>query len=70
MLGAGMLGNMVYRLGGGGRPEGWSVGRFFHGVQNMDMWQMMMFVNLIQQVMGGGRRRGFGGGFGRRGMFY
>lgn len=44
MLGAMMLASMVYRLGGGGRPEGWSLGHFFHSVQNMDMWQMMMCV--------------------------
>lgn len=72
MLGAMMLGSMVWRLGGGSRPEGWSLGQFFHSVQNMDMWQMMMFINLVQQVLGGGRRRGgMGyGGFGRRGMYF
>ena len=73
LLGAGMLASMVYRLGGGGRPGGWSVGNFIHGVQNLDFFQMMMFVNLIQNVLGGGRRRGMGmpyGGFGRRGMYY
>ena len=70
MLGAAMLGSMVYRLGGGGRPGGWSVGTFIRGVQNLDIFQMMMFINLIQQVLGGGRRRGYGGGgFGRR-MYY
>ena len=75
MLGAAMLSSMVWRLGGGGRPEGWSVGHFIHSVQNMDMFQMMMFINLVQQVLGGGRgRRGGMGmpgmGFGRRGMYY
>ena len=39
VLGAMMLGSMVWRLGGGSRPEGWSLGQFFHSVQNMDMWQ-------------------------------
>jgi len=62
MLGAGMLGSMVYRLGGGGRPGGWSIGQFIHGVRNMDFFQMMMFMNLVQQVLGGGRRR--------RGMYF
>ena len=73
MLGAAMLGSTVYRLGGGGRPEGWSVGQFIHGVRNLDIFQMMMLMNLVQQVLGGGRRRGgYGGygGFGRRGMYY
>ena len=72
LLGAAMLASMVYRLGGGGRPEGWSVGQFVHGVRNLDFFQMMMFVNLIQQVLGGRRGGGYGGGFGggRRRMFY
>lgn len=74
LIGAGMLGSMVYRLGGGGRPGGWTVGNFVRGVQNMDMFQLMMFVNLVQQVLGGGRRRGgyggYGGGFGGRRMYY
>ena len=79
LIGAGMLGSMVWRLGGGGRPGGWSVGNFIHGLQNMDFFQMMMFLNLVQNVLGGGRRRGggYGGGygmpgmgFGRRGMYY
>ena len=72
LLGAAMLGNMVYRLGGGGRPGGWTIGNFIRGVQNMDFFQLMMFVNLVQNVLGGGRRRGYGGygGFGRRGMYY
>ena len=38
----------------------------------MDLWQMMMLMNLVQQVLGGGRRGGYGGygGFGRRRMFF
>ena len=34
--------------------------------------QMMMFANLLQSVLGGGRRGGMRGmgGFGRRGMYY
>jgi len=72
MLGAAMLGSYVYRLGGGGRPGGWSLGQFINGVRNLDIFQMMMLMNLVQQVLGGGRRRGYGGygGFGRRGMYY
>ena len=74
MIGAAMLGNMVWRLGGGGRPGGWTVGNFVRNFQNLDFFQMMMFINLVQQVLGGGRRRGYGGyggygGFGRR-MYY
>ncbi len=64
LIGAMMLASMVYRMGSSG--GGWSVGQFVHSLRNMDMWQMMMFVNLVQQVLGGGRRRGMGyGGYGR-----
>ena len=62
MLGAAMLANMVWRLGGGNTANGWSLGHFFHSVRNMDMFQMLMFMNLVQNVLGGGRRR--------RGMYY
>lgn len=70
MISAGMLATMVYQLGGG--RNGWSVGELIRRVQNMDFWQMMMFANLLQSVLGGGRRRGGMpmGGFGRRGMYY
>ena len=73
LFGLAMLGSYVYRLGGGGRPEGWTVGQFVHSVRNMDFFSMMMFMNLIQNVLGGGRRRGyggFGGGFGGRRMYF
>jgi len=73
LLGAGMLGLTVWNMGGGGRPEGWSLGALTHRLQNLDLWQMMMLFNLVQQVLGGGRRRGgYGGfgGFGRRPMYY
>ena len=76
MLSAGMLGMYVWNLGGGGRPGGWSVGNVVHRVQNMDFFQLMMLMNMVQNVLGGRRRgygggygRGFGGGFGRR-MYY
>lgn len=69
LIGAAMLGSYVWRLGGGGRPEGWSVGQFIHSVRNMDMFQMMMFLNLVQNVLGG-RRRGYGGYGMRRGMYF
>jgi len=62
MLGAAMLANMVWRLGGGNTANGWSLGHFFHSLRNMDMFQMLMFMNLVQNVLGGGRRR--------RGMYY
>jgi len=68
LLGVGMLGSYVWRLGGGGRPGGWTVGNFVRGVQNLDFFQMMMLMNLVQNVLGG-RRRGMPGGFGRR-MYY
>ena len=74
LLGVGMLGLTVWNMGGGGRPDGWSLGTLTHKLQNMDLWQMMMLFNLLQQVIGGGRRRGGGGfgggGFGRRPMYY
>ena len=62
--GAGMLGMYVWNLGGGGRPGGWSVGNVVHRVQNMDFFQLMMLMNMVQNVLGGRRhvRRGFGGG--------
>jgi len=63
MLGAMMLANMVWRLGGGNTANGWSLGHFFHSLRNMDMFQMMMFMNLVQQVLGGGGRR-------RRGVYF
>lgn len=70
LLGVGMLSMTVWNMGGGGRPDGWSLGTLTHKLQNMDLWQMMMLFNLLQQVLGGGRRRGGGGfgggGFGRR----
>ena len=69
MIGAAMLGSYVWRLGGGGRPDGWSVGQFINSVRNMDMFQMMMFLNLVQNVLGGRRRGGYGG-YGRRGMYF
>ena len=78
LLACGMLALTVWNMGGGGRPEGWSVGQLVHRLQNMDLWQMMMLFNLLQQVLGGGRRRGgfgggmggFGRGFGRRPMYF
>ena len=73
LLGVGMLGLTVWNMGGGGRPDGWSLGQLSHRLQNMDLWQMMMLFNLLQQVLGGGGRRrggGFGGGFGRRPRYY
>jgi len=69
VLSTGMLGMYCYNLGGGGTPDGWSLGQLIHRVRSMDLWQMMMLMNLVQQVLGGGRRRGVGG-FGRRGMYF
>jgi len=70
LFGVFMLGMTVWNMGGGGRPEGWSLGQLMHRLQNMDLWQMMMLYNLVQQVLGGGRRHGYGGGFGRRRMYF
>lgn len=72
MISAGMLGSMIWRFGGGGQPGGWSLNQFWHKVRNMDMFQMMMLLNLVQSVFGGGRRGGMGGmgGFGRRGRYF
>ena len=70
LIGVSMLGMTVWNMGGGGRPEGWSLGQLMHRLQNMDLWQMMMLYNLVQQVLGGGRRHGYGGGFGRRRMYF
>uniref|UniRef100_A0A7S3FH35 Uncharacterized protein n=1 Tax=Haptolina ericina TaxID=156174 RepID=A0A7S3FH35_9EUKA len=65
MISAAMLAMMVWQLGGGRGGEGWSVGELIRRVQNMDFWQMMMFANLLQSVLGGGRRGGYGHGYGR-----
>ena len=70
MIGVAMLGAFVWQLGGGRDPDGWSAGKLWRRVQNLDFFQLLMLSNLLQQVLGGGRRRGYGGGFGRRSMFY
>jgi len=69
MFSAAMLAMFVYNLGKD-PVAGWSAGQLVHRVKNMDMFQLMMFVNLVQSVLGGGRRRGGmpGMGFGRRGF--
>jgi hypothetical protein len=70
MISAVMLGSTAYRMGGGGQPGGWSVGNLWHSLSNMNIWEGMMLLNLLQRVLGGGGGRGFGGGgFGRRRMF-
>ena len=68
MISAGMLGSMVWRMGGG-PAGGWSLDQFWHKLKNMDMFQMMMLLNLAQSVFGGGRR-GMGRGFGGRARYY
>eukprot|EP00041_Stephanoeca_diplocostata_P020913 m.478515 g.478515 ORF g.478515 m.478515 type:complete len:146 (-) comp21693_c0_seq2:496-933(-) len=68
LMSCAFLGSTVWRMGGGGRPEGWSVGQFWHSLSNIDIWRGMMLINLVTQVFGGGRGRG-GGGFGRRRMW-
>eukprot|EP00035_Acanthoeca_spectabilis_P031052 m.12299 g.12299 ORF g.12299 m.12299 type:complete len:296 (+) comp4530_c0_seq1:68-955(+) len=68
IMGAMMLASMVYRMGGGGQPGGWNAGQLWHSLSNMNIWEGMMLLNLLQRVMGGGGR-GYGGGFGRRRMY-
>mmetsp|Transcript_18817 Transcript_18817/g.62241 ORF Transcript_18817/g.62241 Transcript_18817/m.62241 type:complete len:303 (+) Transcript_18817:27-935(+) len=73
LLSAGVLGRMVWSLGGGGTAAGWSFGELVRRAQTMDIWQLLMLSNLIQRVLGGGQRRGgFGGygGYGRRRMYF
>lgn len=59
-FGAAMLGSYIWRMGGGGRPGGWSFDQLWHSLSNMDLFQGMMFLNLVQRVLGGGRRGGMG----------
>ena len=42
------------------------------GILVVVAFALAVLMNLVQQVLGGGRRRGYGGygGFGRRGMYY
>ncbi len=44
-------------MGGGGGGGGWSFDRFWHSLSNIDFWQGLMLLNLVQRVLGGGGRR-------------
>ena len=40
-------------MGGGRDPDGWSLGKLWARLGRMDIWQMLMFSNLLQQARGG-----------------
>lgn len=52
-----MLASYIRRMGS--TPNGWDLGQFWHSLQNIDFWQGMMLMNMVQRVLngGGGRRR-------------
>ena len=70
MIGVAMLGVFVYQLGGGRDADGWSVGKLWRRVQNLDFFQLLMLSNLLQQVLSSEHKRGYGNSFGQRSMFY
>lgn len=54
-----MLFSYLRRMGN--TPYGWDINQFWHSLQNIDLWQGMMLLNMVQRVLngGGGRRRMF-----------
>ena len=54
-----MLFSYLRRMGT--TPYGWDINQFWHSLQNIDLWQGMMLLNMVQRVLngGGGRRRMF-----------